>query len=458
MPRKPALTFAGALRILGEHESKAVERLDKALGGAILASGVVSLVDGGATVLFAALWGWVDQKNEATRLLRELVGKLSGRVAATRGVERRDLIIAAHSTIVAAAFFEVLEERLGPQRVRELAVTEVEKWQLAMGDTQDCHDSLDRSEIPAPSPSRGFQENLEHLARWVDTRAEETGHFFNGLVGGESTVRVFDEEFRELVLDRYQSHYLALAATAPEFVFWAVLGEHAATRVRIERLNSEFRAVLDTHGRALAQAHSLLGLLSNRAAAVDKHREGLRKANAGVVAKPIVPSDTERYETDVTFPTIERAFVTPHYRMVAYDKSGRPADDHWWEKQPLARNLELMLAAHFTSADATTLPMLLLGPPGAGKSMLTKVLAARLPAEEYTVVRVPLRSVQAGVSVSQQIQQALDITSNERLRWQDLSDRADTVLVVLLDGLDELLQAADFDRSGYLRDVVEFQR
>lgn len=107
-----------------------------------------------------------------------------------------------------------------------------------------------------------------------------------------------------------------------------------------------------------------------------------------------------------------------------------------------------MLAAHFTSADATTLPMLLLGRPGAGKSMLTKVLAARLPAEECAVVRVPLRGVPAGASISDQLQRALDIASNSRLRWQDLSDRTHTVLVVLLVGLDELPQAADFDRSG----------
>ncbi|ACU38198.1 NACHT domain-containing protein [Actinosynnema mirum] len=459
MPRKPALTFAGALRILGKHESKAVERLDKVLGGGILASGAASLlVDGGASVLFAALWGWVDQKNEATKLLRELVGKLSGRAAGTKGVERRDLIIAAHSTIVAAAFFEVLDERLGPRRVRELAVTDEEKRQLVTDDAQDCHDSLYLTEIPAPSPSRGFEENLEHLARWIDARAEETGDFLTGLAGGENTVQVFGEGFREQVLDRYQSYYLALAATVPEFVFWAVLGEHAATRERIEGLGSDLRAVLDAQGRALAQAHSLLGLLSNRDAVVDKQREGLRKANVGVLGKPVVPSDTERYDTDIVFPTIERAFVTPHYRMAAHDKESRPADDHWWDDQPLARDLELMLAAHFTSADATTLPMLLLGHPGAGKSMLTKVLAARLPAEEYTVVRVPLRSVSAGASISDQLQQALDIASNSRLRWQDLSDRADTVLVVLLDGLDELLQAADFDRSGYLREVVEFQR
>ncbi|HEX6344386.1 ATP-binding protein [Umezawaea sp.] len=465
MPRKPALTFAGALRILGKHEPEAVDKLDKVLGGTILAAGAVAVVGGGAALvpaaLLAAVWGWVDQKNEATGLLRGLVGKLSDRMAGTRGVARRDLITAAHSTIVAAAFFEALEERLGAQRMRALAVTDAERRLLTglrKRATRDYYDALYWSAIPAPSPSCGFQDNLPRLARWLDEVMAEAHDFFSGLTAGAGVGRVFGPAFRGLVLDGYQSHYLALAEKAPEFVFWALLGEHAATRHHFDTLNADVRAALESHGQALSRIQVLLGLLSDRGLDIGRQREGLRKANTALLAKPIVPSDTERYDADVTFPTIERAFVTPHYRMAAHDKDSRPADEGWWSTRPVAQDLELMLAAHFTSADSTSVPMLLLGHPGAGKSILTKVLAAQLPPEEYTVVRVPLRGVSAGAPIPDQIQQALDIASNNRLGWQALSDHADTVLVVLLDGLDELLQAADFDRSGYLREVMEFQR
>lgn len=466
MPRRPALTFAGALRVLGKHESEAVGKLDKVLGGTILAAGAVAVIGGGAAfvpaALLAAVWGWVDQKNEAGGLLRSLIGKLSDRMSGIRGVARRDLIIAAHSTIVAAAFFEVLEEHLGSWRMRELAVTDAERRLLTTGArkraTRDYYDSLYWSVIPAPSPSCGFHENIPHLARWVDGTMEGARDFFSGLTAGVRLGRVFGPAFRSQVLDRYQSHYLTLAEKAPEFVFWAVLGEHAATRHRLEVFNADVQAALETHGQALGRVQALLDLISERGADIGRQREGLRSANVGVLAKLIVPSDTERYDADVAFPTIERAFITPHYRMAAHDKESRPADEDWWSKQPVARDLELMFAAHFTSADSTSVPMLLLGHPGAGKSILTKVLAARLPPEEYTVVRVPLRSVSAGAPIADQIQQALDIASNNRLQWQTLSEQADTVLVVLLDGLDELLQAADFDRSGYLREVMEFQR
>ena len=111
-----------------------------------------------------------------------------------------------------------------------------------------------------------------------------------------------------------------------------------------------------------------------------------------------------------------------------------------------------MLAGYVTAPDATRLPLLLLGHPGAGKSLLTKVLAARLPTSAYTVVRVPLRWVGANVPVRDQIEQALDQATNGRVeKWWRLADQSEgTVRVVLLDGLDELLQATRNDRSGYL--------
>ena len=102
--------------------------------------------------------------------------------------------------------------------------------------------------------------------------------------------------------------------------------------------------------------------------------------------------------------------------------------------------------------------MLLLGDPGAGKSMLTRVLAARLGGAGYTVVHVPLRRVGASAPIGHQIQQALDEATTERVTWAGLSDQSvGTTRVVLLDGLDELLQASSSDRSGYLQEIADFQ-
>jgi hypothetical protein len=82
-----------------------------------------------------------------------------------------------------------------------------------------------------------------------------------------------------------------------------------------------------------------------------------------------------------------------------------------------------------------------------------------LPARGYTAVWVPLRHVTAGAPIYEQIQQALDQATHRRVDWWQLVEQGkDRVRVVLLDGLDELVQASSGHHGTYLLDVVEFQR
>jgi hypothetical protein len=88
-----------------------------------------------------------------------------------------------------------------------------------------------------------------------------------------------------------------------------------------------------------------------------------------------------------------------------------------------------------------------------------KVLAARLPADQCTTVYVPLRHVSGTAAVYRLIEYGLDRETNGRVDWAGLADQSRaTTRVILLDGLDEMLQAADRDRADYLHDVAEFQR
>ena len=75
MRREPSLTVRGALMILGHHESEVIAKLDNLLGGVILATGAgAGLAAIGFPVLapiaaIAAVWGWLEQKNETVKLL-----------------------------------------------------------------------------------------------------------------------------------------------------------------------------------------------------------------------------------------------------------------------------------------------------------------------------------------------------------------------------------------------------
>ncbi|MEU6037286.1 AAA family ATPase [Actinomadura sp. NPDC047616] len=460
MRRDPSLTYQGALKILGQYDRSRLDRLNGLLGGVILGTGVAAAT-GTPLGGLAAIWGWVDQKNEATSLVRRILDAASDRLNDTTGHERHRLVAAAHTTLVGAAFFEALEEHLGRDALRRLAVTEAERHALTLGDRrhvrEDLITDLYEGSVPVPSPTCGFEENVEHVRLWMGRIRRRSQEFFGGLTAWETVNRPLTDAFVEAAVERYRSHYLRMAATVPEFLVWASLGEHAATRSGVRDLRDDIEAAFTGQNAALSRLESLLRLM----AAPREERDlcgVLHRANRGALDEHIVSRDAMRASPELTFPTLREAFINPRYRLGAEGVDTRAADESWWRERPVDDDIDLLLAAHLTAPDATRRPLLLLGHPGAGKSLLTKMLAARLPSSGYTVVRVPLRRVDAEAPVYEQIQQALDQATHRRINWWELADQsAPTIRVVLLDGLDELIQAAG-DRGSYLLDVLDFQR
>ncbi|CAM5408823.1 hypothetical protein SALBM135S_01408 [Streptomyces alboniger] len=103
-------------------------------------------------------------------------------------------------------------------------------------------------------------------------------------------------------------------------------------------------------------------------------------------------------------------------------------------------------------------PLLVLGHPGAGKSVLIRILAARLPAAGFLPVRVALRDVRAEDEIQDQVEQAIRGATGERTTWPELMRSAGTALPVLLfDGFDELLQTTGVHQNDFLVRVARFQ-
>jgi hypothetical protein len=484
MRREPSLTFEGALGILGRHEHKTIEKIDKILGGIILGGGAVTgAVALGVTplaplVAFGVIWGWVEQKGLAIDLLKNAVDAVSSRASGLRGLERRELIVAAHSTITVAALFEAIQAARGAEFYAHLKVSDEEKVRIisrtekAVG--RESTTALYAMEIPAPSATAGFEENAVNIANLQEAWAEYFRHFLDGLADAK------DEESRinwrtvlSSAIERYRAHYISLAARVPEFAIWAQLGEHAATRELVRESNADVISALNANREALNRIATLLA-----AGRSDAYIEGstdasssmtrlhfpklqaaVNWANTGILEEPIIPADPDRYPSELTIPLVKDIYINPRYRVPNVDDRARqPANEQWWDEYDSRDDFDVFFASYVTSADATRCPMLLLGHPGAGKSLLTKVFAARLPQSQYMAVRVPLRRVTADARIHRQIEEALEISTNRQIAWSELAEQsADAIRVILLDGLDELLQATEHDRRSYLEDVMDFQ-
>jgi len=439
-----------AREILAGRSAKPVKVLDRLLGVAILAAGPVGLATGHPWLL--AAWSWVDQKNELVTHLDAMVAKGRAKLGKATGRQRHELVAATHTAVVAASFFAALRELTGPA-AEEL--TEADRIRLVdgaapAGDFHDAVELLLTTDIALPWAGRGFADNLDtEIAPYYDRLAERCLGFLAGFaawsdrfadVGGPRPLRT---QLVERAVHRYRAEYAALAAEVPEFEIWTMLGEHGATH------------------RALSRLEELVAALATVRGPKDAARQAIAALNRAVLGAPMADLGESDEPVAVRFPTVERGYVEPRFRWAVLDRHSRPAQEDWWTGCPLGDDLATFLAAHFASPASTGLPLVVLGHPGAGKSLFTRVCAARLSASDaFTTVRIPLRDVpDPTVSVYRQIEDVLREAAHGRAPWPALCDASrDRTRVVFIDGLDELMQATGAVESRYLRDVVDFQR
>lgn len=444
------LSYGDAVRLLGGQDSKIVSALDKFAGGVLL---------GGAAAGVPGMLALFGAKAEAVRLGHELVRKLSERRGGLSRYSRTQRLEAAHAVLVVTAYFEALEETELPSWFTDLELTKDERVAMADEDsrlgrnTTRLLSALFSTPAGIPEPqlpyetylsaklrdyvyftfSGEFQLFVEGLAAWNRLTESDRTRFEYALDG------VMDR-----ACDKYEELFRRLAADFPEVACWANLRDHQATRVEVRNL-----------GIALADLERTLTEIST-GSVPDERRVSLTCAYRAELERPIVESGD--VPVGLRIPTLGQAYVTPRFRAQQVD-GGAPSEESWWENVPVRDDLDDFLIGYLTSPLASGAPLLVLGQPGSGKSVLTRVLAARLPAPDFLPVRVVLREVPAEADLQDQIEHAIRKATGERLDWPALVRSAgDALPIVLLDGFDELLQATGVSQTDYLAKVATFQR
>ncbi|WP_238006832.1 NACHT domain-containing protein [Dactylosporangium sp. AC04546] len=440
------LSYADAVRLLDGSPGGGAEH---ALGGALL---VASAATGGTAPMVLSLF---DVKNELMRVSRWLVTQ-ADRITRGHGrVDRSARLRAAHSVIVVANLFGALDELDLPIAPAGVAMNRAEQAGLIAGEDPGRRwlDNLLAAAIPAPGPALSYDDLLGELRRWYAWHGNRLLEFVQGLAVWDElddTRRrrmqaAFRDRLPEVALARYESDYLQLAGELPEFAFWSWRAEQRATAAELRQV-----------GIGLRELEALLRRMTSGSALTDR-RAALAAAYRDALHGPITGED--QHTVELTMPSLGEIYVDPRFVTRVATVNDNPAEDSWWDDVPVRHDFPTFMAAHLTSPEATQAPLVLLGQPGAGKSALTRVLAARLPAEDFMPILVPLREVPADYDVQGQIEHAARAATGDGMSWKELAESAGGALpVVLLDGFDELLQALGVSQSNYLQRIAAFQR
>jgi hypothetical protein len=425
------LTYYAALKLLEKPRSRLVSLLDS-----------VPVKGSAAQISILAL------RDEIVGFAQEVVRDVPKWRAGVSRSTRSELLAAAHAVVVVSSYFEAFAYEEVPTSVEQWVLTSSEQGELAAaGEVSDGYieiiEFLLREPLPLPEPHRLYADVRSRLSDCYARLSNLLLKFISDLPVWDDVDARGKDALRETVsrlpargLDRYDHSYRLLAMANKEFEIWAG--------------NSEAHAV----GTALSGLSSLLAQMAIRRPG-QRSRLHLAMSYQAGLAEPVIGAG--QAPDGVVLPPLGEAYVDPVSRVAETRPGDRPAEAEWWQGRELVPDISTFLAGYLTSPRASTLPLVVLGEPGSGKSKLVEVLAARLPEQDFLPILVQLRDVAAESMVQEQIEQAI-FRGPGKQSWHNLLEMAEGALpVVLLDGLDELIQATAVNRYDYLEQVRDFQ-
>lgn len=146
-------------------------------------------------------------------------------------------------------------------------------------------------------------------------------------------------------------------------------------------------------------------------------RNTLSHVYKSALDEPIIPA--RDMPAGLGIPTLDAGYVDHRFRIAEIISSSELGDDSWWSEESIADDVCRYLLARLTSSETASL-VILLGQPGSGKSVLARILAARLAKMGRLAVRVDLRQVPANADLQDQIEFAIRAATGGKLRGRSL--------------------------------------
>jgi hypothetical protein len=135
--------------------------------------------------------------------------------------------------------------------------------------------------------------------------------------------------------------------------------------------------------------------------------------------EPIIPAGD--MPAGLEIPTLNNGYVDHRFRVAEITPSSELGDESWWDELPIAGDVSHFLMTRLTAPSTWASPIILLGQPGSGKSVLARILAARLSEQGHLAVRVDLRQVPADADLQDQIEFAIRAATGEKVAIQQAS-------------------------------------
>lgn len=317
-------------------------------------------------------------------------------------------------------------------------------------------------EIAFPDPARTFSQYKEELKRFYEALNKEfiiffrTLSFFRELSASNDSIDLEQREFfteelqkmPERAVYTYEKYYFELAKDFPEFTVWANHAEH----IRLEaQIDIGFQKIAEELKR-------LYACVNHKKMDVEETLERYRKKYDRYIKKDVIEDTEKDFGGDIVFPTKEEIFVPQAFQALTYHGSLQLEIKEAWKDAFYGEDIGRYIRSVFQHPKYSEYPMLILGLPGAGKTLLCHMLAAQILAAEFYVIIIRLRDAIAENTIMKQIDNQIEKDFGDDCKWNHLRKHvSDKPFLLIFDGYDELLQASGKAHSDYLNKILEFQ-
>lgn len=465
------VSLKGVRSLLGTtSDTKALAALDQLLGAALLLSPIFTG--------FAGLAGLtlITPKNELLRLAQKAVHRRDPDI---RFTEKCSRMAAAYCLNHFVAFFTALDEAL-PDIAALMDLQESERASLAHtaaeGLPEDLGHDLTDVEVRLPGAARGLSAERPARARLFSLLTDGTKRFLRSLHSWEklqaaqrAEVLQRLDQLSESAEAAFLGQHVYLLAEFPEFLAWNDMQHREEMFEALSELGESITILHERFGQTGAPIDVGLERLDELVAALPSASSDelttrvaadLSSRYKQAIERPVIVDALRNDETDVVYPLKSRAYVPQSFKVLQYDgRQHNLEDEGLWRRLDAQGDIGQFIIGYLETPYSLQTPLLLLGLPGSGKSLLTEMLAARLTGPKYNTVRVALRDIEPEDSLQTQIEKSIHEQTGRRVDWAAFAEGSThTPPVVILDGFDELLQASGQVFSTYLEKIEQFQQ
>lgn len=351
--------------------------------------------------------------------------------------------------------------------------------------------SLSREDISSQA-SKIIDPIFSILNRYID-KTKETNQALKKIDSAKTK-----ELFIENIALQYQAFLINFSGEFPEFALWADLTQK--TKI-IKELKDSTKNIIAAnrkeHERFISQTENLISkieeltdnsfikdsgfpsFMATYKKMFKSHEEHLSKVLlSGRTIENIVAHQNQikselnkplSDNTDVEqiiYPINKNIFVSQRFEAITYRKKehrkGFLTADSLGEHAEKGENIGNYLLKTLVDPNYATKPIILLGNPGAGKSMLSKMFAGLLcETTDFIPFLIKLRSVaSSSASISEHINKGLQnsIENTSDVNWLEWAKEfRNRIPVIIMDGFDELMQTSNRELNGYVDAIREFQ-